>query len=57
MNSLKYLKLQPIDDSRKGANSDVIELDDSVDADAMEKFWSDAVKDMKKDPLWSSLQE
>ncbi len=66
MSILKYLQLQPVDPKNDGtddsdldqyAKDETISLKDNIDAQALDKEWSDIVSDLEKDPGWFKFDD
>lgn len=66
MSILQYLQLQPVDPKNDGsddsdldqyAQDETISLKDNIDAQALDKEWTDIVDDLEKDPDWFKFDD
>lgn len=58
MSLIKYLQLQPIDDSTESsASSDVINLNEPINEGELTQFWDQVVRDVQTDPDWFTFDD
>lgn len=60
MSLFPFLQLQTVDPDDDQSDldkfqKDEISLDDSIDATALDKSWSEIVRDIESDPSWKSF--